>query len=200
MFKSESIAKLAAALVKAQSQMGNAVKDSKNPYFKSKYADLNSIREASLPALNANGISVIQPTVYADGKSLVETILLHESGEWISGFTEIVAAKANDPQATGSGISYARRYGLQSMLNVGAEDDDSETAMGRGANNNKAPSPVTKAVTASAPTPAAPAAEEPANVSQLAQAPATKRSSFRKVTNSSAASAPAASADDGWDA
>lgn len=131
MNKSESIVKIASALVKAQAAMGNALKDAKNPFFKSSYADLNAVREACLPALNANGVSVLQPTVHADGKAYVETVLLHESGEFISSLTEILCAKQNDPQAHGSGISYARRYGLQSLVNLGSADDDGEGAMGR---------------------------------------------------------------------
>jgi hypothetical protein len=131
MNRSESITKIAGALVKAQSSMGNAVKDSKNPFFKSSYADLNAIREACLPALNANGVSVLQPTVSVDGKAFVETVLLHESGEFISSLTEVICAKQNDPQAHGSGVSYARRYGLQSLVNLGSSDDDGEGAMGR---------------------------------------------------------------------
>ncbi len=131
MNKSESIVKIASALVKAQAAMGNAVKDAKNPFFKSSYADLNAVREACLPALNANGVSVLQPTVHAEGKAYVETVLLHESGEFISSLTEILCAKQNDPQAHGSGISYARRYGLQSLVNLGSADDDAEGAMGR---------------------------------------------------------------------
>lgn len=125
---STTINKIAAALVKAQSEMGNAVKGSSNPFFKSKYADLNSIREACLPILNKHGISVIQPTVSIDGKNYVKTILLHESGEYISGITEIVSAKPNDAQAHGSGLTYARRYGLQSIVNIGADDDDGNAA------------------------------------------------------------------------
>ena len=125
---SNTITNIAAALVKAQSEMGNAVKGSQNPYFKSKYADLNSIREACLPTLNKHGISVIQPTVSIDGKNYVKTILLHESGEFISGITEIVSAKPNDAQAHGSGLTYARRYGLQSIVNIGADDDDGNAA------------------------------------------------------------------------
>lgn len=131
MNRSESIVKIASALVKAQGAMGNAVKDSKNPFFKSSYADLNAVREACIPALNANGVSVLQPTVHVDGKSFVETVLLHESGEFISSLTEVVCAKQNDPQAHGSGMSYARRYGLQSLVNLGSADDDGEGAMGR---------------------------------------------------------------------
>lgn len=127
MNKSESIAKLASALVKAQSEMGNASKDAKNPFFKSKYADLNAIREAVIPVLNKNGIMVLQPM---SGDS-VETVLVHETGEWMSSATPIVCAKQNDPQALGSAISYARRYGLQAMVCIGAEDNDGEGAMDR---------------------------------------------------------------------
>ena len=119
---------IAAALVKAQKEMGTAKKDSSNPFFKSKYADLNAIREACLPILNNNGIVVLQPLVHIDGKNFVKTILLHESGESIEGITEIIYSKANDAQAQGSGITYARRYGLQSLVNVGAEDDDGNKA------------------------------------------------------------------------
>jgi len=121
----QSIAK---ALIEAQKEMGNAKKDSTNPFFKSKYADLNSVREACIPALNAHGIAVLQPTVHIDGKNFVKTVLLHESGESFEGLTEIIYNKQNDAQAQGSGISYARRYGLQSLCNVGAEDDDGQKA------------------------------------------------------------------------
>jgi hypothetical protein len=119
---------IAEALVKAQKEMGNATKDSSNPFFKSKYADLNAIREACMPALNNNGIVVLQPTVHIDGKNFVKTLLLHTSGESIEGYTEIIYSKQNDAQAQGSGITYARRYGLQSLVNVGAEDDDGNKA------------------------------------------------------------------------
>lgn len=125
---SPTITKIASALLKAQGAMGNAVKDASNPFFKSKYADLNSIREACMPSLQQNGISLIQPTVTIDGKNYVETILLHESGEWMSCETEIVFGKKDDAQAQGSGITYARRYGMQSFLNVGADDDDGNSA------------------------------------------------------------------------
>jgi hypothetical protein len=133
--KSESIAKIASAFVKAQSEMGNAVKDSKNPFFKSSYADLNSVREACLPALNKHGISVLQPTSVIEGKLYVETLLLHESGEYLSGMYEVVVGKQNDPQALGAAISYSRRYGLQSMVNIGAADDDGESAVNRSFNS-----------------------------------------------------------------
>lgn len=131
MIKSDSISNLASALVKAQREMSNAVKDAKNPFFKSNYANLNSVREAVTPALHGQGISVLQLNFNENGKNFVRTTLLHETGEFICSDTEIVVKEANNPQALGSAISYARRYGLSSMLSVGAEDDDGESATGR---------------------------------------------------------------------
>lgn len=131
MIKSESIAKIAPAILKAQKSMGNAIKDSKNPFFKSSYADLNAVREACMPALNENGVAVLQTTLGENGRSFVRTTLLHESGEFISSDTEILTSKANDAQGYGSGISYARRYGLQALVCLGSADDDGEGAMGR---------------------------------------------------------------------
>ena len=149
--KSESLAKLAPALLKAQKNMGVALKDSKNPFYKSKYADLNAIIDASIPALNAEGIVVLQaPGVSSypgNNVSVIQTILLHESGEYIAGESEVVAAKNNDPQSAGSATTYARRYGLQAMVTLKAEDDDGESAMGRKTptwlNEDKKAAPVT---------------------------------------------------------
>lgn len=120
---------IATALLKAQSEMSNPKKGATNPFFKSKYADLNAIREAVIPTLNENGISVLQPIVHVDGKNFVKTILLHESGELMESLTEIIYNKVNDAQAQGSGISYARRYALQSFVCVGADDDDGQKAV-----------------------------------------------------------------------
>jgi hypothetical protein len=134
MIKSDSLAQLAPALLKAQKKMGAALKDSKNPFFKSKYADLNAVIDASVPVLNEEGIAVLQsPSMSYDLSGnpipVIETVLLHESGEYIAGQTEVVAAKQNDPQAAGSATTYARRYGLQAMVTLKAEDDDGEKAM-----------------------------------------------------------------------
>lgn len=129
---------ISTALLAAQTAMQNAVKSGNNPYFKSKYADLNSVREACQPLLNANGIVILQPTVQKDGKSYVRTLLVHAaSGEWISSDTEIIASKPNDPQAAGSGLTYARRYGLQALVSLGADDDDGEKAMARSSANTR---------------------------------------------------------------
>lgn len=131
MKKSETITKIAPALLAAQKTMGDAKKDSKNPFFKSSYADLNSVREVATPALNAQGILILQPPTYLEnGKNVVETVLLHESGEYISSAMILEVPKAN-MQDLGSAVSYARRYSLQSLLNIGAVDDDGEASMKR---------------------------------------------------------------------
>jgi hypothetical protein len=183
MNRSESIGKIAAALVKAQSVMGNAIKDAKNPFFKSSYANLNAVREAVLPAMNANGISVLQPIIQNDGKSFVETVLLHESGEFISSLTEVIVSKLNDAQQQGSGISYARRYGLQSLANIGSDDDDGETAVGRGTSKNTSSS--TQVVTTSSTNNVDKLEEAP-----VQSAPAASRGSFRKNPAKSESSIP----------
>jgi hypothetical protein len=116
------------ALLNAQKSMGNATKDNVNPFFKSKYADLNSVREAVTPLLNANGIVVLQPMCTVDGNEYVKTILMHESGESLESYTKIICKSQNDPQTYGSGVTYARRYGLASFLSIGADDDDGNKA------------------------------------------------------------------------
>lgn len=120
--------KFIAAFILAQREMGSALKESVNPYFKSKYADLNAVREAVIPVLNAQNIAVLQPIIQKEGKSYVRTILMHESGQSLESDVEIIFSKINDAQAQGSGITYARRYGLQSLVNIGAEDDDGNKA------------------------------------------------------------------------
>ena len=127
MIKSEDIKDISKALNLAQSSMGAAKKGESNPFFKSKYASLNSVIEAVKGPLNHHGITILQ----THDENAVETILVHVSGQYIGSRTPVVCAKQNDPQALGSAISYARRYGLQSMLSLPAEDDDGEKAMGR---------------------------------------------------------------------
>jgi len=132
MNKSDSIAALAAALAKAQGAMKGAVKDSANPFFKSKYADLASVWEAARLPLTNNGLAVIQlPGRDAQGH-FVETVLTHSSGEWVSGIFYVTPLK-DDPQGIMSATTYARRGSLASILGIAPEneDDDGEGAMGR---------------------------------------------------------------------
>lgn len=119
---------IATALVKAQQEMVTPKKANVNPFFKNKYAGLNEVLDAVVSALNNNGIVVLQPMVHLEGKNFVKTVLLHESGEMLESFTEIIYSKSNDAQAQGSGITYARRYGLQSFVSVGSDDDDGNAA------------------------------------------------------------------------
>lgn len=115
------------ALAAAQLQMGPALKDSLNPAFKSKYADLSSVMAACLPALNLNGIAVFQPTGEDEVGRFVRTILAHESGETIDCRVPLIVGK-NDMQGYGSAVTYARRYGLMSMAGIAPEDDDGNAA------------------------------------------------------------------------
>jgi hypothetical protein len=128
MRSSESIKSLSAALNKAQKEIGAAHKGANNPFFKSKYADLGAVMEACKEPLNKNGICVLQP-VTSDGlTTFVETVLLHESGEWFASSLRVSCKNPDNPQEMGSAISYARRYSLQSIMFIPAEDDDGEKA------------------------------------------------------------------------
>jgi len=128
---SPTIGALAAALAKAQADITGAVKDSANPFFKSKYADLESVWSACRKQLTSNGLSVIQTTQPTKHGLMLVTTLAHSSGEWIRGYMPILS-KDNSAQAQGSGISYARRYALAALVGVYQTDDDAEAAHGRG--------------------------------------------------------------------
>ncbi len=120
--------KLFAALAKAQAKIEGASKTNVNPHFRSKYADLASVWDACREALTSNGIAVIQrPVASESGSVAIETILAHESGEYITGTLSMRPTKA-DPQGIGSAITYARRYALASMVGVAPEDDDGNAA------------------------------------------------------------------------
>lgn len=119
---------IATALARAQMNMGKALKQSANPAFRSKYADLGNVMDACLPALNEAGIALIQPTGEDDHGRFVETILIHgESGESVSCRVPLIVAK-NDMQGYGSAVTYARRYGLMAMAGIAPEDDDGNAA------------------------------------------------------------------------
>lgn len=128
---SQSIINIAPALLKAQKEIGSAKKGSVNPFFHSNYASLGDVMEACKDILNENGITVLQPIGTLENGVYVETVLLHESGEWISDAMKIAPKSETNPQDQGSAISYARRYSLQSMVFIPAEDDDAEKATSR---------------------------------------------------------------------
>jgi hypothetical protein len=130
MNQSEQINELAAALAKAQGQITGALKDSSNPFFKSKYADLAACWDACRKQLSENGLSVVQTTEILDSQVVVATTLAHSSGQWMRGVLP-VKAKDDGPQAQGSGITYARRYALAAIVGLAQIDDDAESAQGR---------------------------------------------------------------------
>lgn len=124
---SESITQIAAAVIAAQGEMPSAKKTADNPFFKSKYADLAGCIEAARPVLKAHGLGVIQ-SADCDGEyAVVETLLVHGSGEWLKSRTVLRPTKA-DPQGMGSAVTYARRYAYMAIIGQAAEDDDGNAA------------------------------------------------------------------------
>ena len=130
---SEDFSALAKALPKAQAAIAKVTKDALNPHFSNKYASLTEIADAVLPAMNANGITVMQPVSAGANAVQVTTMLLHESGQWFRS-THTVPVSRNDAQGVGSALTYARRQALQALLTVApaGEDDDGEGSVGRG--------------------------------------------------------------------
>lgn len=129
--RSVELKELFTALSKAQAEMQTAGLTQKNPYFKSKYADLAEIVRASRPSLTKNGLSVIQQILpNDDGQNIMHTILCHSSGQWVESRMRIVPPKT-DIQTLGSYITYLRRYSYAALVGMVAcdEDDDGEIAM-----------------------------------------------------------------------
>ena len=114
-------------MCKAQSEMGGAVKDANNPFFKSKYADLSAVVQAVKDPFANNGLSYVQFPIEEGGRIGVETILMHESGEWLSNSFTVQLSK-QDAQGAGSAITYCRRYALQAIAGIPSEDDDGNHA------------------------------------------------------------------------
>ena len=129
MNRSENLNELATALSKAQGVIQGAKKDSANPFFKSKYADLASVVEAIRIPFAENGLSYIQSIEPSERNEVrVETTLLHASGQWFScGVLAVPVAKA-DAQGFGSALTYARRYSLSAAAGIAPEDDDGNAA------------------------------------------------------------------------
>lgn len=140
--QSASIARLAGALAKAQLAFEPILKDTDNPFYKSKYADLAGIIKATQKHLAQNGLVIIQtPRVDTEHKTAgVETMLAHESGEWLANELMLPAGVNKfDAQSIGSAVTYARRYSYQSVIGVAAEvDDDANTAVGIGTKEGQA--------------------------------------------------------------
>jgi len=132
---SEQINELVTALAKAQAEMQNAPYNQTNPAFKSKYADLASIRDATIPSLTKHGLSLFQMTkLNGEGMSLV-TRLAHSSGQWIESTYPLPIA--DRPHIMGSAITYARRYSWAAICGIAAEADDDGNEAQEGSKNGK---------------------------------------------------------------
>jgi hypothetical protein len=116
-------------LLDFQKQVEAIKKDATNPFFKSNYFDINSLLSAIKPTLNELGLVILQPLTHIDGKPALRTIVLDGDKELVNDL--IVLPDLQDPQKMGSAITYYRRYSLQSLLGLQAEDDDANKASGK---------------------------------------------------------------------
>lgn len=131
MITSETTKEILKALFNAQKTINPVIKGATNPFFKSKYADLNSVLDAVTASLITNDILVVQPTYATEAANYVTTRLYHyPSGEWVESTLKLEMQKLT-MQELGSAVSYARRYTLQSLLTLKCEDDDAEGSMKR---------------------------------------------------------------------
>jgi len=110
-------------LLEVQKEVGAIAKDSKNPFFKSKYFDINGLIQHVNPILTKNGLVLLQPIL--EGKQC-SIIVDAETGEQV--ISELTLPTLTDPQKLGSAITYYRRYTLGSLLGLQAEDDDGNIA------------------------------------------------------------------------
>lgn len=132
---SDTIGKLAEALAKATAKFQPAFKDTSNPVYKSKYAPLENLIEATRAALCEHGLSVLQMPALSGVDIVLTTMLAHSSGEWITSTFQLPGTMRDrfDAQTVGSALTYARRYAYQSILNIAGEvDDDGNAAIGIG--------------------------------------------------------------------
>jgi len=125
--QSDSVGAIAAALAKAQGEIQDAVTDSANPFFKSKYADLHSVISAIKDPLSKHGLAYVQSPDFEGNTVTLVTTLMHSSGEWVKSRITMTPQKP-DPQGIGSVITYARRYALAAIVGIAQQDDDAESA------------------------------------------------------------------------
>jgi hypothetical protein len=144
MKQSETIDKIIPAFIAFQSDMPSVPKDGNNPHFKSKYATLGAITEATRPHLAKHGLGFMQWMSNRDGLQLIVTRIMHTSGQWMEDEGYILNPTKNDPQGMGSAVTYARRYTLGASLGIITEDDDDGNRASEPAPVKKLP-PVPKA-------------------------------------------------------
>ncbi len=119
----KSLIEITKALSKFQGTITGVPKGNKNPFFNSRYADLDAVWDVVRKPLADNGLAVVQTTYEQGDKLYLLTTLLHISGECLTTYLPI-NPKANEPQAVGSALTYARRYSMSAILGVSADEDD----------------------------------------------------------------------------
>ena len=127
---SEQLNELADALAKAQGEIKNAKKDSKNPHFKNDYASLESVLDEVRPAFCKHGLSLFQSPRSDESGHWLDTRLLHKSGQWIEETMRLILFKV-DMQGLGSAITYARRYSASALAGIHQTDDDAQAAVAK---------------------------------------------------------------------
>lgn len=138
---SDNVDKILPAVMKVKAKLQAVSKSANNPFFKSKYADLNTHLDAVEPLLEENDLVLLQPvSVNAVGANVVSSIIIDKNGQFVSSEMTVVAKEA-DMQKLGSAITYARRYTLGALLSMKAEDDDGNFAAGKTAERTTKPAP-----------------------------------------------------------
>lgn len=120
---SQTLKEFAVAFAKCQGELKNAPKNSENPYFKNKYADLTTIIDTAKPILSKYGFSILQGLSSEGKTAIITTLLLHVSGEFVKDSLKL-EAKDSSPQALGSAFTYGKRYAYSSILGMATDDDD----------------------------------------------------------------------------
>lgn len=137
MQKSDSIAELAKALASFHSEVKQPLKDKANPFFKSKYVPLENVVESITAIAPKHGLSFLQYPINQQEKVGIVTILMHSSGEYIETDPVFAQPAKNDPQATGSVITYLKRYSLSAVFGITSDEDDDGNKATFGNNGQK---------------------------------------------------------------
>jgi hypothetical protein len=121
---SESIAQIAKALSQVQAEIQNPANSAVNPFFKSKYAPLPDVLKIIRPLAGKYGLAIIQNSYNEEDKVFINTLIIHESGEWIETDPLVLKPEKNTPQGVGSAITYGRRYAISAVFGISSEEDD----------------------------------------------------------------------------
>jgi len=120
--QSDELAEFAAAFSKAQGEYETVIANKENPFFKSKYADIDAIVRAVRPAFKKYGLSFYQSTTVNGQKTVLHSRVMHSSGQWIEGQILLLPPK-DDIQSFGSTMSYQQRYAARNILGITTSDE-----------------------------------------------------------------------------